>query len=315
LAPAQGGDAELDVVSTLSTLAPAAHFIELAVPHSEDLTPHNPSIARTDEGFLCTIRSSNTKTLDGKLRIVGRHPSRSEQYLALLDNDLRLKEVELLVDETDPAPKVKSRHRGFVDLRIFQLRDEWKAIAATVEYSDRGVSQMALLDLNVTRNRLSNALLLSTPMAGNQKNWMPVVGMDRAVLVTHCHPTRVISIDLVAGATLPIASHSSPRWMKNFRGGSQLVPFAKGYLTIIHEVIPRSGGGQCYLHRVVHFDEEFAIDAVSPQFVFQIQDVEFAAGMAHWDGHCIIGFGENDCRALLAVVPDDQLMSLLDPVA
>jgi len=242
----------------------------------------------------------------------GGFPFRSENYLASFDDDLLLRAVVKLGDETGQLTKYRSRFPGYTDLRLFAGPAGWQATAATNEHNQGDLNQQVLLQIDGAR--ITSPVLLSSPEAGHQKNWMPVLGGVLPALVTDCAPTRVVRIDLDRQFTQTIAEHPAPAIANNFRGGSQLVPVDDGYVSVIHERLHGQVPRRLYVHRVVHFTNGFEIDAVSRQFVFQLRDVEFCAGLALDDGRFILSFGENDREAYLAVVPVQEFIAMLLPI-
>jgi hypothetical protein len=143
---------------------------------------------------------------------------------------------------------------------------------------------------------------------------MPVLGAALPTVVTYCAPTTVMRFDIAREFSETIAEHPGPPVAREFRGGSHLVPAADGYVCMIHEMVRGRQPRRLYMHRVVHFTSDFQIDAVSPRFVFQVREVEFCAGLALHDGRFLLSFGVNDYEAWLATVPEQELLSLLEPV-
>jgi hypothetical protein len=302
----------VESVPLLATLAPGTAFHPISFPVKEGWSRFNPSIVRLDGGFLCVVRSSNTHIQNGRyVFLTGGFPMIGENYLAILDDDLQLRSVDLLRDETDLGEKYRSKFLGLGDLRLFPGPRGWQAVAVTNEFNPEDLCQQVLLDLQ--GNRLINAVMLSTPEAGHQKNWMPVLGAALPTLVTHCSPTTVVRIDVARQLTETLAEHPAPAIAKHFRGGSQLVPLSDGYVCVIHETIRGGGFFRRYVHRLVHFTPTFRIDAISPQFVFHLLEVEYCAGLALHDGRFLLGFGVNDAEAFIAAVPERELLDLLLP--
>ena len=303
----------MDLPPLLTDLAPSATFQLITFPVAEGWGRLNPSIARANDGFLSVVRSSNVHIEDGRyVTASGGFPFRSENYLAVFDDDLQLHSIDKLRDETSNLTKHRSRFPGYTDLRLFPGPAGWQATAATHEHNPRDLNQQVLLQ--VQNNQIREPVLLSSPEAGHQKNWMPVLGVALPTLVTYCSPTTVVMFDLAREFAETIAEYLAPPIAKTFRGGSQLVPAAEGYVCVIHERLRWPTVHKLYAHRVVHFTTDFHIDAVSRQFVFQLRGVEFCAGLALHDGRFVISYGENDGEAYLAAVAEKELLDLLHPV-
>jgi hypothetical protein len=103
----------------------------------------------------------------------------------------------------------------------------------------------------------------------------------------------------------------------DFRGGSQAIAVAGGFLFLIHEVVLLEDDRRFYLHRFVFMEETdggFAIARVSPPFVFRDRGVEFAAGLAQRGELLVASFGVEDREAYLATVRLDDVLTLLHPI-
>ncbi len=302
----------MEPVPLLSTLAPGARIHPIYFPVKDGWSRFNPSIARSEDGFHCLVRSSTGGRRNGRFVIsTGGFPVQNQNYLAIFDVNLQLRSVDLLHDETKEPVKFRSRFLGFEDLRLLPAPAGWQATATSKEHNPQDLNQQALLRLQ--GNTITEAVILSSTQAGNQKNWMPVLGASKPTLVLHCHPTTVISYDLTREFAETVAEHPAPELARSFRGGSQLVPVINGYVCVIHEMVPERHPRRLYLHRLVHFTNDFHIDAISQRFVFQRHEVEFCAGLAYHDDHFVFSFGENDAEAYLATVPANEFLSLLLP--
>ncbi len=109
---------------------------------------------------------------------------------------------------------------------------------------------------------------------------------ERLQFVYLCDPTTRI-VDERAETI----SESAPEIAATrFRGGTQLLSFAGGWLAPIHEVHWRpSERRRYYYHRFVWFDDANALRGVSRPFFFNKKGVEFVAGLAwHPDGERLL---------------------------
>ena len=226
----------MDPLPLLKDLAPGAVFQLISFPVTETWGRFNPSIARSDDGFLCTVRSSNAHIENGRYVIsTGGFPFLTDNYLAHFDDDLRMRAVKKLHDATTHLPRHRSRFPGYTDLRLFHGPAGWQAMAAVNERNPQDLNQQVLVQIRDSEIR--DPVMLSSPEAGHQKNWMPVLGMAPPTLVTHCDPTTVMRFDLARQFSETVAEHPGPAIARNLRGGSQLIPMADGYLCVIHEMV------------------------------------------------------------------------------
>jgi len=139
----------------------------------------------------------------------------------------------------------------------------------------------------------------------HEKNWAPIVG-DRLQFMYS--PGVVCS---PAGERL----HNNPPALAvdQFSGGSQLLPFEAGWITIIHEARPDPRNGKRhYHHRFVWYDKDFVLQKISLPFYFFDKQIEFAAGMCYLaPDKFLISFGVLDREAWLATVKISEVRTFL----
>lgn len=140
---------------------------------------------------------------------------------------------------------------------------------------------------------------------------MPRVRDDALEFIQACDPTRTIDAEArtVSESTPAIAA-------EHFNGGSQLIPFDEGWLTLIHEIHPRDGN-QYYFHRFVWFDQTNNLRGVGRPFFFQEKGREFAAGLAwHRDGaNLLVSYHVDDRESFIATLEASEVRRMLDDVA
>ena len=99
----------------------------------------------------------------------------------------------------------------------------------------------------------------------------------------------------------------------HWRGGTQLVPFAKGWLCAIHEVAIIDDKRH-YAHRFVWLDSDMNTSKRSPLFRFsEMERIEFAAGLAwHPDGRrLVVSYGLAERELWLGLFDADDLGRML----
>jgi hypothetical protein len=99
---------------------------------------------------------------------------------------------------------------------------------------------------------------------------------------------------------------------ENISGGSQAIPYAVGWLTVVHEARYKPDGQRYYQHRFVWMDSDGAVKRISRPFFLHDKQIEFVAGLArHPDGRVIISYGVRDCEAWTATVQPDEVDGML----
>ena len=183
------------------------------------------------------------------------------------------------------------------------------AVAHTLDFSPAGLSQMALLD--VADRHLTRRRLLSDGKTRHEKNWSPAIWNGELFLIYSYPPMKLLRWDGARLLPAGLESYVGPPIAVDFRGGSQLVPIERGYLTVVHAGADFADSERVYLHRFVSLDEEFRITGVSPQFIFQKRGIEFAAGLAILEDTAIVSFGLDDRACLLARLPLARVIGML----
>jgi predicted GH43/DUF377 family glycosyl hydrolase len=297
----------------LQELVPEADFIEVEVPTPAGRTAFNPSIHASRQGLIMAVRSTNWEFTHGRYYRVNAPDGipRSANYLLRLSAALNTESIVLLEDETDRTGEVAAQFRGYHDLRLFEHGGRLRAVAHTLDFSPSGLPRVALLD--IAGHQLTRRRLLSDGITRAEKNWSPAIWNGELFFVHSYAPMTLLRWDGAHVLPAGLESYTGPPIAADFRGGSQLVPIARGYLTVVHAGADFADNARVYLHRFVSLDEEFRISGVSPQFLFQRPGIEFAAGLAIRDRSVIVSFGVADMECWLARLPLDRVMGILSP--
>jgi tetratricopeptide (TPR) repeat protein len=297
----------------LRELAPGMREQPVQIPVREGWSQFNPSIAADDDGFRMVVRSSNYQYQGSFTAVTVVDPDeifRTENFLLFLDHDLNVRQIQTIDDAAfrpEPPPFPVS---GFEDLRLFQNSGSWWATATVRDWEPFGTCRVVLL-------RLEGALLAEVRLLSDgtqhEKNWMPVppAAGEPLRFLYSSFPTVVLTYADASGAVVPELTQPAPLIARRFRGGRQLVPVEGGHLGLVHEAAWFEDQQRLYFHRWVWFDSEWRLARLSPPFRFQVQGVEFAAGLARRGDELIVSYGVWDRDAWLARVPLTEVLSLL----
>jgi tetratricopeptide (TPR) repeat protein len=296
---------------SLAELCPSARIAEIKLDVEPAWPQFNPSIARDGDGFRMIVRTSNYHLDRGVYTMLdGTDEVRTINYLATLDSELQLLDVEPLVDKEHDLEWHDFPVRGWEDLRLFELGGEWYATATSRELSAEGVCRTVLLSLDEAR--IGSARILPGPDPHrHEKNWMPHVAGGELMFVYSCGPTVVTRVDPARGDPEPFAENEAPEAAESFRGGSQGVAVEGGVLFCIHEAFDLAGPRR-YLHRWVLLDPSWRLIGASPRFHFADHDVEICAGLARRGDELIASFGVGDRAAALAVMAESEVLASLE---
>ena len=270
----------------------------------------NPSIHPIAENRRAYVRMVNYRQEGEDYHV--HDPGRivhTKPHIAAIDTDLRATGIFELNDLTGISRSDVFAIRGFEDFRIFSYDGADYAAASIRNADSSGIVQQFLL--TIQGNEIVQAVAMSGPADGHQKNWMPVVGHEDMLFVDTCYPKQIRQHDPSTGRTNVVSRVATSPLFSRFRGGSQLVPWHGGYLSVVHEVLQYGGIERVYLHRFVKFDLHLNITHCSDQFFLLKRGVEFCAGMRIESESVILSFGVDDRHAWLARISESEVLASL----
>lgn len=321
--PAQG--ASKTPAAQPATYTPAFHMLshETPVPNVKAIKAklHRISLGRVDMGAQ---HNPTVWTQDGALKVVVRvlNGMKTTNYVADVTDNWGLSGARKIISPDDRA--------NIEDLRVFLWKGRPWAIAAThnampgVSTAPALVIRQALLELTQDGAEILKAYV--QPSQRHEKNWMPCVsGQDELKLIYSTQPLAVLNVLKTAASATGIQQVTG-----HIRGGSQLIPWGKNYLAIVHQVHrpPRVPAGHSvmlssfwpsatdpvagdapvvYLHQFALFDSGLTQVKLSGLFYFNILGIEFCAGLARFGGKFVASFGVSDKEAWLAEIEDDTI--------
>ena len=283
--------------------------------------PSNPSVARLGSQIVLLQRTVNYTLAEDNLQYdtPDGAPVHTRNFLLRLNDELGIQSAKEILPPVDMPKPVHKGVLGFEDLRVFAWNGELWGSACVREFTPEAWCEQVLARIDESSScRLTDWRVLHP--AGprvHEKNWMPQVkpataeaGAETLQFIYLCDPTRTVD---ERGATL--AETDPAIAAQRFRGGTQLIAFAGGWLALIHEVQWRTAEKRrYYLHRFVWFDEANILRKVSRPFFFNKKGVEFAAGLAlHPDGRrLLISYSVTDSESWIATVDEAEVRSLLE---
>jgi len=298
------------------------HPIGFAAP--EGYRPLNPSVARLGEQIVLAQRTVNFTIREEGLQYQTKDGDaiRTRNFLLRLGTDLGIQSSTEILPPVDMPEPVYKGVIGFEDLRLFARDGELWGSACVREFTPEAWCEQVVVRIDESDGcRLTDWRVLHP--AGprtHEKNWMPRVRASTTGTAPEelqffylCDPTRIVDdhASTVSEAPAPISA-------LRFRGGTQLIALAGGWLALIHEVQWRPAENRrYYLHRFVWFDEANILRKVSRPFFFNKKGVEFAAGLA-WhpdERRLLISYGVADSESWIASVAAEDVSDLLETVS
>ena len=250
----------------------------------------NPSVA-IHQGELRTVVRMQFRTVSRSRNIIGR-----------IDGDWQLTGAKWMRD-CDRQPKNSlARCLGFEDCRLFSWNDRLGACATVCDrVPGDPFAKIGVLDLSdagdVTHVHVQESRRL-------EKNWMPFVQDGNLKFVYSVDPHVLVQYDRDSHRVQPSAADIDVPDSSTIRGGSQLVPYAGGYLAVVHTVHAAHNpyAKHVYLHQLVLFDSEARPIRRSEPFYFEHHGLEFCAGLALWRDGFVLSYGMDDRYPRLALV-------------
>jgi hypothetical protein len=280
----------------------------------------NPTIGYSDkDGYVCLIRSSNyvleADTCQADVLTGGG--IKTNIWLCTLDQATwevcNLRKVKIV-----DGPEFTS---GVEDCRLYLRGGEWYFHGVVREDSHTPVPRLASYKLDIETGEARFVEKYDSPtMDRTEKNWMTTFKSKNPNFDFIYGPTSIIKDGLF------ICKPNTDNDISQVRGGSSLLELDNGnYLAVTHTVymrqytVPHRNTYKMvqqrkYTHQFVKYDNSGAIVGISPEFVFDGNLIEFAAGLSETDTEFVVSYGIADSSAHIAVIPKDSVLGMLKPV-
>ena len=307
----------------LATLCPSFKSKQIKVDVPDGYIAMNPSVIEHDGKLIGLVRTVNYNIDEhGRYMIRGTdgtandsNPIHTRTLLVTFDDDLNATSAKEVLPPVDmPEPKYKLVV-GFEDMRLFSAHDKLWANACVRELSEDGLPEQVLVEIgcdDVTLEpRMKNMKRMLRQPRQCEKNWMPIFNYkDQNHIYFMYRCGEVVDSD---GAAKML---SVPDWdIGALGGGSQVLPYGNGYLSLVHEARQIPGKtARYYIHRFVAFDHEFKVRKITTPFHFNEKGIEYAMGLA-WHPeeptNLVISYGFKDREARIGTVSQEDVNRLL----
>ncbi|UCI19170.1 hypothetical protein FJ970_29815 [Mesorhizobium sp. B2-1-8] len=310
-------------VQPAKTMMPSFSARPVGFTAPDGYRPSNPSVARLGDQIVLLQRTVNYTLAEDNLQYgtPGGAPVHTRNFLLRLNDEFAVQSAREVLPPVDMPEPAYGRVLGFEDMRPFAWRDALWGVSCVRELTPEGWCEQVVARIDEKDScRLTDwrPLHPAGPRV-HEKNWMPQVkpataggAAEKLQFIYLCDPTRIVDERGTIVSEIPPAIAA-----QRFRGGTQLIAFAGGWLALIHEVQWRTAEKRrYYLHRFVWFDEANALQKVSRPFFFDKKGVEFAAGLA-WhpdERRLLISYSVTDSESWIATVEEAEVRSLLQDV-
>ena len=292
----------------------------------------NPSVAVVDGNILVNIRNINYTLYHAELNkfehiwgpLVYIHPEndmhlRTINHIAQLDEDLNITHCSKIDTSKFPDQELWE-FVGLEDGRLIEWNDKLYLCGVRRDTTPNGEGRMELCELQFTDTTVKEVLRyrIPGPPPDNEycmKNCTPIEG-NPFHLIKWTNPTCIMKFDVNGAETQVYETNGYIPGYNDMRGGSQVIKYKDGYLTIIHETqlygseLGRKDG--TYQHRFVYWDKEFKTRKFSKLFSFMNMKIEFCCGLAKYNNDYLITFGASDNAAYILKISDSFLEDFIN---
>jgi hypothetical protein len=264
---------------------------------------HHPST-----GYVAMLRSGNyIISENGAYSVTVESTIRSEIYIAGFDTetfkltDLRRLDVSKLADG--------GLRRGLEDPKLFYRDNAWHFTCVTLEKGHTPRARMAICRLDNDLMEIESFEKFPGIDANRpEKNWMlpdePNPNFDWIYAPNSIIKDGVLTVYM-----------KDTDWTASLRGNTNLFDLGDGtYLAVVHRLLTRTimnNTHRFYEHHFAQYDNKGMIIALSNPFKFEIDGVEFAAGLTTFEDKFMISYGSRDASSHVALIKKDTVLKAL----
>lgn len=281
----------------------------------------NPSVLVKDGRIIVNIRNVNYTLYHSELGInehiwgplVYIHPEhdlhlRTTNHIVVLDGDLN-NIYHSRVDTSDfDTYQPQWDFVGLEDVRLVEWYGKIYGIGVRRDLDTKGTGRMELSELQFdgTNVKEVSRFRIPGPPPDNEycmKNCTPI--QDKPFhLLKWTNPTALMKFDPTQEEDTEVfVTTEYVHGYNDMRGGSQVIRFNDGYLTLVHETnlykSEQDRKDATYLHRFVTWDKDFKNQKFSKLFSFLNARIEFCCGMTEYENSYLITFGLTDNTAYI----------------
>ena len=293
----------------------------------------NPSVLVVDGKILVNIRNINYTLYHSELNKFEHmwgplsyiHPEndmhlRTTNFIAELDDNLDVIYYSKIDTSQFDTYEPQWEFVGLEDVRLIEWNDKIYGIGVRRDLDKIGTGRMELSELEFTSTNVkevSRYRIPGTPPDREycMKNCTPVE--DKPFhLLKWTNPTAIMKFYPEGKETEVFETTEYIPGFNDMRGGSQVIRYKDGYLTLIHETeLYSSEQGRknaTYRHRFVVWDKDFKNQRFSKLFSFMNMKIEFCCGLAEYKDDFLITFGAQDNAAYILKVPKNVVEDFID---
>jgi hypothetical protein len=227
---------------------------------------------------------------------------RTTNYIAELDENLDIIHYSKIDTSSFDTYQPQWEFVGLEDVRLVEWNNKLYGIGVRRDIDTKGTGRMEISELEIAGSSVKEVFRyrIPGPLPDNEycmKNCTPI--LDKPFhLLKWTNPTALMKFNPEGGITEIFETGSYALLKNDLRGGSQVIPYKNGYLSLLHETdLYNSEQGRkdaTYRHRFVVWNKDFQIQKVSKLFSFLNMKIEFCCGLAEYKDNYLITFGAQD---------------------
>jgi hypothetical protein len=245
---------------------------------------------------------------------------RTWNYFCTLNKDLTIKTINK-VDTTklDVAPLWN--FIGLEDCRVVRWNGKLYLSGVRRDTTTNGQGRIELSELEVSDTEVKEVRRTRLPAPRDdktycEKNWMPIADQPFAYIKWSNPTERVVcDIDAVTTTTTHLNEARYVVGLKDFRGGSHVIPYGDYHIAFSHDVDltkpPVGSKDAIYRHRIIVWDKNWNLVKFTEPFDFMDAKIEFCCGAAFYGDSLLVTFGYQDNCSFILKMPTSMLAELL----
>ena len=283
----------------------------------------NPSVLVLDDKILVNLRNVNYTLYHSELNKFEHmwgplsyiHPEndmhlRTTNYIAELDDDLDVVHYTKIDTSQFDTYQPQWEFVGLEDCRFIKWGNKIYICGVRRDLDSKGTGRMELSELEFSDSQVKEVsrYRIPGPPPDNEycmKNCTPIEGKPFHLL-KWTNPTALMKFDVNGKDTEVFVKTEYVPGHNDMRGGSQVIKYKDGYLTLIHETnlynSEQGNKNATYMHRFVYWDKDFKNQKFSKLFSFLNMKIEFCCGMCSYKDDFLITFGAQDNAAYILKV-------------
>lgn len=235
---------------------------------------------------------------------------RTTNYVAELNDNLDISYYTKIDTSKFDTYEPQWEFVGLEDVRLIEWEEKIYAIGVRRDLDNIGTGRMELSELEFDDFKVTeiSRYRIPGPLPDNEycmKNCTPIEGKPFHLL-KWTNPTCLMKFNPDGSETTAWETNTYITGYNDMRGGSQIIRWKDGYLTLVHETeLYNSEQGRknaTYRHRFVYWDNEFKNQKFSKLFSFLNMKIEFCCGLAEYQDSFLITFGAQDNTAYILKV-------------